>query len=309
MESPQEAQNKKEGIGSLKNILRFIGDLNWFISASIALLAFFLLKRYVIDVERVNGSDMRATYYNGDALLITKINNSYITNDVVYFEYPFRDSSGLRTLMFQRIYGMPGDSIAIVNKLVEINGLLIADTTTVKHNYFVKSVAPLDSLFMQAFNLTEGGKISDGTDYSFSLTSAEAKKLSGSRLIENVQLKGEKPGRYDESCFPFSPHYPWNMDNYGKIYVPGIDDTIRLDTSNIALYTTLIRDHEKNHLEIKTDSIFINKQHASSYVIKKNYFFVLGDNRDNANDSRTWGLLPENCIMGKVNRIVKSAGR
>jgi signal peptidase I len=309
MESPQETQNKKEGIGSLKNILRFVGDLNWFISASLALLAFFLLKRYVIDVERVNGNDMRATYYNGDALLITKINNSYITNDVVYFEYPFRDSSGLRTFMFQRVYGMPGDSLAIVNKLVEINDLLIADTISVKHNYFVKSIAPLDSLFMQAYNLTEGGKISDGTDYSFSLTSSEAKKLGGSRMIESVHLKGDKSGRYEESCFPFSPQYPWNMDNYGKIYIPRIDDTIRIDTSNIALYATLIRDHEKNHLEVRADSIFINKQPASSYVIKKNYFFVLGDNRDNANDSRTWGLLPENCILGKVKKTVKSAAR
>jgi signal peptidase I len=268
-----------------------------------------LLKRYVIDVERINGNDMRATYQHGDALLITKINNSYITNDVVYFEYPVRDTAGARTFLFQRIFGLPGDTLAIVNKSVMINGLVIEDTSSVKHNYFIKSKVPLDSLFMRAHGLTEGGRISDGTDYSFSLTRSEYKHLAGNKVILEINLKSENAGSYDESCFPFNPHYKWNMDNYGKIYLPRINDTIRLDSANIALYATIIRDHEKNHLEIRSDTIIINNLPTDTYVIKKNYFFVLGDNRDNANDSRTWGPLPENYIIGKANRVIKRSRR
>lgn len=309
MEPPPQTKNKKERISQLKHILNFIGDLNWFISASIALLAFFLMKRYVIDVERINSNDMRATYFNGDALLITKVNNSYITNDVIYFEYPIHDSIGSRTFLFQRVFGLPGDSLAIVNKSVQINGLILADSSTIKHNYFIKSTVPLDSLFLQAYSLSEGGKISDVTDFSYALTGEELERLKNNKLISSVELKSEKAGRYDESCFPFSPDFKWNMDNYGKIYIPRINDTIKLDSINIALYTTLIREHEKNHLEIKGDSIFINKLHTNKYVIKKNYFFVLGDNRDNANDSRTWGLLPENYIIGKASRLIKKGKR
>jgi signal peptidase I len=93
------------------------------------------------------------------------------------------------------------------------------------------------------------------------------------------------------------------------LYIPKIDDTLRLDTVNIALYARLIDTFEKNHLEIVNDTIYINGIPSGTYVVKKNYFFVLADNRDNANDSRVWGFLPENCIIGKVKRTVKNGRR
>jgi signal peptidase I len=180
MEPPPQNENQKS-IGKLKHILTFIGELNWFISASIALLAFFLVKRYVIDTEQVNNHDMQATYYPGDALVVAKINDSYITNDVVYFEYPFRDSNGTKTFLFQRVFGLPGDSIALVNKKPSINGLLLEDTATIRHNYFIKSRSDLDSAFKLRNGLTEGGEISSEHDYSYSLTNSEAAALKKTR--------------------------------------------------------------------------------------------------------------------------------
>lgn len=244
---------------------------------------------------------MAETYHYGDALLIKKMLNTYSPGDVIYFEYPVEDSLLQKTYFIQRVYGLPGDSMELMDKNVYRNGSQLRDEKTIKHNYFIKTKnIKLDSLFKQKYHLTEGGEISDEFDYSYSLTSGESDTLRKDSLIKTVLLKTEQKNTFDETCFPGNSNYKWNLDHYGKIYIPKMNDTLKLDSITIKLYLTLIKHHEKNSLEIKPDSIIINGNLADYYVVKKNYFFVLGDNRDNANDSRVWGLLPENCIVGKV---------
>jgi signal peptidase I len=167
-----------------------------------------------------------------------------------------------------------------------------------------------DSLFKLKYSFDEGGQISNGFDYSYSLTHEESEILKNDSLVKKIDLKREKLNNYDETCFPGSLHYPWNMDFYGSIYIPKENDTLLLDSVSINLYATLIRDYEENKLEIKHDSIFINDQLTNYYVTHLNYYFLLGDNRDNANDSRVWGLLPESHLKGKVLfRIRKQTSR
>jgi signal peptidase I len=291
-----------------QHIFNFILKVRWFISAYIALTIFFLIKKFAFDIVRVNNNDMEETYAYGSAVLIKKSLNTYALNDVLYFEYPIIDSSLTKTYFIQRLFGIPGDSVELINKLVYVNGLPIADTPTVKHNYFVKTRSiRLDSLFKLKYNLTEGGEVSDQFDYSYSLTAEESENLRKDSSIQYVELKVEKMNTYDETVFPESPYYKWNLDHYGKIYIPKINDTLRLDTVNIKLYSILISEHEKNDLLVSGDSIMINGELSSYYVVKKNYYFVLGDNRDNANDSRVWGFLPENCIVGKVVRRLRNS--
>jgi signal peptidase I len=249
---------------------------------------------------------MEETYYYGDALLIKKTLNTYNLTDVVYFEYPIEDTILSRTYFVQRICGEPGDSVEIRNKDLYVNDVLIRDTVTAKHNYFVKTKnILLDSLFKVKYNLTEGGKVSDEFDYSYALTEEESERLKTDSTIATVALKTEKKNTFDETLFPGYNHYKWNMDYYGKIYIPKKNDTLKLDTVSIKLYSTLIHELEKNNLQVNHDSIFINGELTNHYVVKKNYYFVLGDNRDNANDSRVWGYLPENCIVGRVMRTLR----
>jgi signal peptidase I len=185
--------------------------------------------------------------------------------------------------------------------LVFINSRATSKIATLKHNYFVISKGQkLDSVFKQTYHLAEGGEVSDEYDYSYSLTDEECEALRKDSLIKSVELKIEKTDTYDETCFPASLNYRWNMDQYGKIYVPKEKDTLRLDTVNILLYKKIICDYENNAFEQKHDSIFINGQLTNYYRVKQNYYFVMGDNRDNAIDSRTWGFLPEKYIIGKV---------
>jgi len=249
---------------------------------------------------------MAATYRFGEALLIKKIANTYTAGDVVYFEYPVEDTLLTRTFFFQRLAGLPGDSFEVSNKRIYRNGIEFRDTSTIKHNYFIQTRDKKPQLvFKLYYGLTEGGQVSDEFDYCYSLTKEECEKLRKDSVIKSVTLKTEKKNNFDETCFPSNLNYKWNMDHYGKLYIPKINDTLRLDSINIRLYYDLIAHHEKNNLEIKQDSILINGALSTYYIVKKNYYFVLGDNRDNANDSRSWGFLPGNCIIGKVVATVR----
>ncbi len=244
---------------------------------------------------------MEQTYSKGDVILVKKLFNAYQTNDVVYLSYPLKEStfSGIR--FFQRIFGMPGDSVSVIGKRIYVGNYEIQDTSTIKHNYLIQTNSYLpDTNFKLKYHLTEGGRISDEFDFSYSLTSAESLLLQKDSNIRSLSIKKEQIGSFDENCFPYTRHYSWNMDYYGKLYVPKKNDTLQLDTTKIHLYHELISNHEKNFLIVKRDSIFINGKFSSYYVVKQNYYFVVGDNRDNANDSRAWGFLPEKLIVGKV---------
>ena len=260
----------------------------------------------MFDIVRVNNKDMSATYHFGDALLIKKATNTYTPGDVIYFEYPVEDTLLTRTFFFQRLAALPGDSFEISDKRVYRNGQELPDENSVKHNYFIKTRDKKpQAIFKLYYGLTEGGQVSDEFDYCYSLTAEESEKLRKDTVIKSVLLKTEKKNNFDETCFPGNLNYKWNMDHYGKIYIPKVNDTLRLDSISIKLYHDLIFFYEKNNLAIKHDSILINGNLSTYYVVKKNYYFVLGDNRDNANDSRSWGFLPENCIIGKAIATVR----
>lgn len=306
MESPQENQDcqRKDG---LKNVLKFISSVSWFISVYIALAAFVLIKNFAFDVVRVNSRDMEPDYSYGDALLISKSFNTLNRGDVVYFQHPLMDSSMTACYMIQRLIAMPGDTLEIRNAEVFVNHQKMEFPSALKQNYFVSAIQALDSAFLSAYQIQDGGMVSSNFDYSFALTDSLAKELSKHPFIKKVEQRIEKAGRYDEICFPFYPRYAWNSDHFGKLLLPKENDTLRIDTGSIALYSLLIREHEKNNLQISGDSVFINGEYTQTYVVKKNYYFVMGDNRGNASDSRNWGYLPENMILGKIQKRLRTA--
>lgn len=118
-----------------------------------------------------------------------------------------------------------------------------------------------------------------------------------------------EPGKGDYNIFPHDNRYPWNRDNFGPVIVPRKGDSIRLTLLNLCIYQRVIEVYEKNRLEVCQDQIFINGLPAVTYTFKKDYFFVLGDNRHHSRDSRHWGFLPEDHIIGKPVLIWFSANR
>lgn len=300
-QAPQ--REKAKNIDNLKNIFPFLKG------AVAALLLFIALRFFLFDIVKVNAKDMQDTYCYDDAVLIKKAFNSYSFNDVIYFEFPLPDSSNDKTYCIQRIAGFSGDTIELKNKILYVNNKRIEDENTFKHNYFVKAKQRFDTAFKFNHHLIEGGEISDDSDYSYALTSAERDWMVKDSLVKSITLKSEDRNNYDENCFPSYPLYPWNMDQYGKLYIPKKNDTLRLDTINIHLYKTIIGNYEKNKLDVLNSKIFINDSLSTQYIVKQNYFFMLGDNRDNANDSRIWGFLPEKFIIGKVVGIIKRSAK
>ena len=103
--------------------------------------------------------------------------------------------------------------------------------------------------------------------------------------------------------FPFSSDFKWTRDNYGPIWIPQAGKTVKLDISNLPLYSRIITAYEGNTLSVKGEEIFINGTKQDTYTFKQNYYFMMGDNRHNSADSRYWGFVPEDHIVGTPSMV------
>ncbi len=243
---------------------------------------------------------MADTYHSGDIILINKLSFSYNRNDVLCFEYPWSDSSENTIYFVQRCIAVPGDSLMIVDKKPSTFDTLIT-LEGIKYNYLIDlDTLKADSTTFKSLGVSEGGRISKKGKFGYSLTKKQVDSLKVKFAFADIQLRLEKKDIYDPRIYPYDRQYSWNMDNFGPLYIPAKNDVLNLDTSSIKLYSQIIEKFEGNNLRISSDSIFINNDFSRSYKVKQDYYFVMGDNRDNAIDSRSWGFLPKEFIRGKV---------
>jgi len=316
--------------------------LEWLKTILISFICVLIIRTFIFEISPVTSPSMEKSLLTGDFMLINKlsygprlpktilsipfVNQKYFSklimlpylrlfgtpgverNDIIVFNYPLEDDLPVdhRSYFVKRCIAIPGDSIKIIDGDTYINHEKTEDNQSFQFNYHLKSEKELDSTFIQHFKLFEGGKISENNDYSFTLTNNLVDTFKSKTFISIVEKNKEKIGMWDEFVFPFNEYYKWNVDNFGPLKIPQKGDTVKLDSTNWCVYERIVTQYENNDVEIKNDSLFINNKYSNYYVIKQNYYFMMGDNRHNSQDSRHWGFVPEDHIIGKVSRIIFS---
>lgn len=138
------------------------------------------------------------------------------------------------------------------------------------------------------------------TQYLFPLTTGNEQKLKAMKNVKSIQRTLVTAENRDPNIFPFSSKYPWNVDNFGPLEIPKKGQTVQLTIDNLPIYQRIIDLYEENELSVKDNIIYINGSPATSYTFKMDYFWMMGDNRHNSADSRYWGFVPEDHIVGKA---------
>ena len=204
----------------------------------------------------------------------------------------------------KRCVALPGDKISIEGTVLKINGVEVVAPDTEQHIYFVQTSAPLTEYAMRKAGVREwGGSM---PYYYLTMTAEEAKAVEKMAIVESVVLYDNKERSLD--FFPHSPLYGWTQDNFGDMWVPQKGTTIELNTDVLPLYSRIIEQYEGHSLEVKDGQIFIDGEVATTYTFAMDYYWMMGDNRHNSADSRFWGFVPEDHIVGKASFIAFSKG-
>ena len=205
-----------------------------------------------------------------------------------------------RENFIKRCIAIAGDTVSMSAGLASVNGKQVPLEQTGWFSYRVELKAGDINMAMfddMGFKMVQ---LDMPNTYQFDGTPAMITELKKSQYVKSVTEILAQKGEFDQAIFPHDKNRGWNLDNYGPIIVPKRGWTVQLDSINMPLYERSIRIYEGNKLEKVGNDWILNGKKATSYTFKMDYYWMMGDNRHQSADSRYWGFVPEDHIVGKA---------
>lgn len=223
----------------------------------------------------------------------------------------------LKTNYIKRCVAIPGDSLVIKDSQVIVNGTPLANPPDMQFSYIVTAKSNINPLNLEKLDLNSEdyqlySRLSDGkVVYLMFLTEGKANEIKGLPYIHSIE-KQERD--VNDVALPYSSYYAlnrippdsaqlfhWSGDNFGALWIPKEGATIQINRTTLALYGPTIQLYDHNEdVKIEGNKLIIDGKEVSEYTFKQNYYFMMGDNRHNSLDSRYWGFVPEDHIVGKA---------
>jgi signal peptidase I len=242
-------------------------------------------------------------------------------NDVVVFNVPPRYLNDnidypvdLKTNYIKRCVAIAGDTLKIINRQIFVNSKASENPPDMQLSYLVTANAEINERVLHRYKVYDAQIVSragNAVVHQMHITDAVAQELKKLNFIQDVRIgtindEGTSIGPRTEkmvesNIFPDADAFPWNGDFYGPLVIPKEGMTITLDEKTLEMYGSTIVDYDHNeNAKVENGKLYIDGREVSQYTFKQNYYFMMGDNRHNSLDSRYWGFVPEDHIVGKA---------